>query len=191
MIIPSVDASKVKKALKKMKDLEPDTIKDLRRELRTKLGPMAKAVAAAVPTEPPLSRMDHNGGTSWSPVKGTVSLTPGSSKKKGYNLVKIMVTPAQNKRGFYLAEMAGMRNKLTGANRGYTRQTANGPVTVKKFATGSGSAFIRNINSVKPMKGRGGRYAFDRFRELRPDAVSIATKIVNDRMTKINISLDV
>jgi hypothetical protein len=45
--------------------------------------------------------------------------------------------------------------------------------------TASGEAMINKLNELKPMKGRGGRYAYNQFRLLRPDIVRIATDIIN------------
>lgn len=164
MITPSINAQGLKEAIKELKELEPNVIKDLRTDLRSQLGGMAKQIASSVATAP-LSGFNNNGATAWSISRGTVGFTPG---KKGTSLASIRITPAGKKRGVYIAELAGSRSS------GVTSQ---------------GRALIRNLNARKAMKGKGGRFAFDKFRTLRPEAVSIATKIVNDRVTKVNKKL--
>jgi hypothetical protein len=35
------------------------------------------------------------------------------------------------------------------------------------------------------MKGRGGRYIYNKFRELRPEVITLATSILNGTFTKL------
>jgi len=48
---------------------------------------------------------------------------------------------------------------------------------------------IRNLNSRYPMKGRGGRFAYTKFRLLRPDAVNLAKDALNRYVTQVNRKL--
>ena len=169
MIRTEVSNAGIKAAVKVLKDTQPTVLKQMKADLRNKIGPIAKQINDSIPTEPPISGLGRGRLTSWSPVKTTVSITPGSSKKKGFNLITIKVNPIGKYRGVYIAEMGGMRTT------GYTPQ---------------GRAMIRNLNARRAMKGKGGRFAFDKFRTLRPDAVSLATKILKDTMQDINIRLD-
>jgi hypothetical protein len=68
------------------------------------------------------------------------------------------------KGGPQIAELAGMRTQ---------------------GKTASGEAMIYNLNQRKPMKGRGGRFAYNQFRLLRPDIVRIAEEIVNKNFGKL------
>ena len=45
---------------------------------------------------------------------------------------------------------------------------------------------IRNLNSRYPMKGKGGRFAYTKFRLLRPDAVKLAVDAVKSYTEKVN-----
>ena len=168
MITPSIDQQGLRIALAELKEVEPTTVKDLRTKLRQTVGPYAREIAASVPTEPPLSGFANNGATSWAKVRGSVSFTPGRSRKTGNHLVSIRVTPAKQKRGVYIGEFAGMRTN------GITR---------------SGRALIRGLNARYPMIKRGGRWAFDKFRETRPEFVGIATLAVKQTTDKINKKL--
>jgi hypothetical protein len=159
---PKLNADDVRRALKALKEIDPQIVKDLRKELRTRLSPIAQQVAQAVPNEPPLSGL----GSQWSRVKGKVSLTPGRSKKTGNALVSVRVDPVSG-RGLYIAELAGSRS--TG--------------------TGTGRNLIEVLNQRKPMKGRGGRYVYAQFRLLRPDVIVIAEKILNDTFSKLEKEL--
>jgi hypothetical protein len=170
MITPQVDAQYLRQALKELKDLEENSIKDLRQDLRTKISPLAKQVSASIPVEPPLSGFGNNGATGWSRVRPSVSFTPGRSRKTGYHLISIRVNPQGKKRGVYIAELAGSRSG------GKTAQ---------------GRAMIRNLNADSQMKGKGGRFAYKKFRLLRPDAVQIATRILQQTVKKVNKKLEI
>ncbi len=167
---PSIEANAVREAINELKALDNNLVKEMRKELRTKISPFAKQIADAVPATPPLSGFGdgdfgHSGATGWSTVRPAISFTPGRSRKTGNHLVSVRVVPRNNKRGVYIAEMAGMRS------RGRTAQ---------------GQALIKNLNARTPMKKRGGRYAFNKFRTLRPDVVVLAVSIVNGLITKVN-----
>jgi len=55
MITPTVNAEKIRDAIKELRNVDPNLVKELRKELRTKISPLARQVAEAVPTDPPLS----------------------------------------------------------------------------------------------------------------------------------------
>lgn len=185
--IEPVNADEFRKALKVLNMIEPTTTKDLRDGLKQSLQAFATQVANGVPPEPPLSGFNHNGPTRWGTVKGTVSFTPGRGSKSATSLVSIRVTGRF--RGFYIAEMAGMRGQYSDTNRGYTRNSLSGPVTVRRFETTSGRALVRELNGVQPMKGKGGRYAYSKFRLLRPDVVQAAIRILSGTMAKLEMEL--
>lgn len=164
MITPKVDAQYIKEAIRELKNVDPQLLKDLRKDLRTKISPIAKQIANNVPSEAPLSGFARESSYGWSPVRPTISFTPGSSRRRGNHLVSIRVTPTGKARGLYVAERAGARN---GKNN-------------------RGRAMIRNLNKVAPMKGKGGRFAYSKFRLLRPDVVQLAIRIIDDSIKTIN-----
>jgi len=168
MITPSFEAKGVREALAQLKEVDADVLKNLRADLRGKVGPFAKQVAEAVPVRPPMSGFGNLSPTGWSAVKGTVSVTPGRSRKTGNHLVSIRVTPQGRRRGLYLAELAGSRSGGT---------------------TNRGRRMIDVLNSRFPMQGKGGRFAYTKFRQLRPDAIQLAVGIVEKTIGQINRKL--
>ena len=132
-VIPSVDSRALNAGLKKLKTLDEDVIKDLRRNLVATIGPYPAKIAEAV---------NH--------------------------LLSIRVTPAKERRGVYIGEMAGMRSS------GKSRRGAN---------------LIKVLNQRHPMIKRGGRFAFDKFRKTRPEFVKLAVKSVKKTTDKINKDL--
>lgn len=170
MITPKVEAQYVREALKQLAELEENAIKDLRKELRTKISPLAKQVGSSVPVEPPLRGFGNSGDTGWSAVRSSVGFTPGRGRRTGYHLVSIRVTPQGKKRGVYIAELAGSRS--------------NGK-------TSQGRAMIRALNEKAQMVGKGGRYAYKKFRLLRPDALDLATRILKGTLARVNKKLEI
>ena len=168
MITPEVNAEGIRSAIKELKALDANLLKELRKDLKTKISPLAKQIANDVPSEPPLSGFARESSFGWGPVRPTVSFTPGRSRKTGDHLVSIRIAPPKGKRGLYVAERAGAKG---GRNN-------------------RGEAMIRNLNAKQAMKGKGGRFAYAKFRLLRPDAMKIATVIVNQMLVRINKRLD-
>jgi hypothetical protein len=168
MITPKVDAQYVREAIRELKQADETLLKQLRKDLRSKISPVAKQIANNVPDEPPLSGFGRETSFGWSPVRPTVSFTPGNSRRRGNHLVSIRITPTGKARGLYVAERAGAKN---GKNN-------------------RGRAMIRNLNRVEKMKGKGGRFAYAKFRLLRPDVVQLAIGIVNDTIKTINKRLN-
>ena len=171
MIVPKIEANNIREAIKELKALDNTVLKEMRKDLRTSLSPFTKQIADAVPTEPPLSGFGdgdfgHSGATGWSSVRASVGFTPGMGRKGAANhLVSMKVNPGNKKRGVYIAELAGSRSN------GFTAQ---------------GRHLIKALNADTPMKGKGGRYAYSKFRLLRPDIVILAVAIVNKTIAKVN-----
>ena len=170
MLTPQVGAEGIRKALAILRESEETVVKDLRGELRAKIGPLAKQTAEAVPSRPPLSGMGNNSPTGWSTVRSSVAVTPGRSRKTGNHLVSIRVTPRGKQRGVYIAELAGSRSGGTQAR---------------------GRRLIDVLNQRYPMKGKGGRFAYNKFRTLRPDAVKLAVDIINRTVKKLDKKLGI
>lgn len=160
-----LDAVQVRAVLRELKNIDPESVKDLRKDLRSRLVPFAAQIASVVPVDPPLSGLANNGATAWGPVAGKVGFTPGKSRRNAKNLVAIRIDPINKKRGLYIAELAGSRSA------GATPQGAN---------------LISVLNQRKPMKGRGGRFAYNQFRLLRPDILKTAETILNETFARIN-----
>jgi hypothetical protein len=155
-----LDGDDVRRTLQMLKNIDPDSVKILRKELRSALKPLAQDIANEVPTNAPLSGFQHGGPTAWSPVRPGVSFRPGKRRKGGpwTPLVALEVgTKPQQFRGVYIAELAGSRTN------GVTEQGKN---------------LVRQLNQQRSMKGRGGRYIYAGFRLQRSDAQNIAERIL-------------
>ena len=158
-----VDAKEFRKVLTMLKAIEPDSKKILGQDLKNKLQPMANQIASTFPTTSPLIGMQNDGRTAWGPVRGRTAFTPGKSRRNATNLVSIRIEAGERNVGAVIAELAGSRTS---------------------GKTASGRAMIEKLNRDKPMKGKGGRYAYNQFRLLRVDVVRIATEIINGTFRK-------
>ena len=155
-----LDGDDVRRVLQQLKDIDPESVKILRKELRSALKPLAQDIANEVPTSAPLSGFNNAGATSWSAVRPSVSFRPGKRRKGGpwTPLIALEVgTKPSSQRGVYIAELAGSRT--------------NG-------VTPQGKNLVRQLNQQRPMKGRGGRYIYAGFRLQRSDALNIAERIL-------------
>lgn len=164
--IEAVDAKELRKVLSALKQIEPDSQKNLGRQLKSELKFVADQVGQSL-QESPLSglRGDKWG---WAPKKASVSFTPGKSRVRATNLVSIRANYGDSAGypfGIWLGEFA------------------------RNYSTNRGRALIQNLNARKPMKGKGGRFAYAQMRLLRPDIVRIATKVMNDFMADVERKL--
>lgn len=181
-----VDGASIRAAMKALDEIDPELRKKMRKELAAALGGVTNDIRASIPTVSPLSGMVTQGRLRWGiPKKPTVSLTPGRSKK-GVSFLSIKAS-ANPEAAFAMAERAGSRKDwATGFSRNYNK---NGK-EVNHRLNGQGKAMTDALNKRYPMKGRGGRWAFDTFRKDRPKIIAEATKIVNSYLEVVNRKLD-
>lgn len=168
-----LDANQVRRALRVLKSIDEEAVKDLRTDLKTRLSPFATQINNAAPpaNTPPLSGMANAGRLGWGNRRGTVGFTPGKNRQNANNLVAIRISPvpiATGQAGFMLAELAGTRSS------GFTP---------------SGQTFISVLNARAPIQGKGGRFFYNEFRKLRPDIVKLSESILNSTFNRIDAEL--
>jgi hypothetical protein len=158
VVRPTLRAEGVREVIAELKKVSPELVKQLRKDLRSGVQPTAKAVTAAYPKAAPLSGMVNEGRLRWGRVRGSVSITPGRSRKyrQTSSLVAIKTTGTPDA-GVRMAELAGSRSD---------------------GSTPQGQNMIAVLNRRYPMRGRGGRFAFDTFRKNRDQVVQVAEAIV-------------
>lgn len=168
MLKPTVDGASVRRAISLLKDLDVNAQKNLAKEMRGALGTYAQTIAHDVPTTAPLSGMGRDlGRLRWGQVrKPTVSLTPGKSRggMKALVSIRINVNPEA---GYKMAELAGSKMRITQKR---------------------GEIMIRRLEERFPYKGKAGRFAFKRFRSVRPEIIEEAIKIFDKYFEIVNRS---
>jgi len=146
-----------------LRSLDRKAVNKLRAEMRGSINPVAKAIGSDVPSEAPLSGMNHEGVTRWTgQVRSSVSFTPGRAKGGATRLLAMKFTGgtrAGGGIGFDYSELAGSSSR-PGArfSRVYDRAGSPG---VQHRITGQGKAFNRGIRNAKPIRGRAGYFAYD------------------------------
>jgi hypothetical protein len=165
-----LDAADVAKTFRILRNVDPNLVKELRKELRSDMNPVAKAIAAKYPTSPTLSGFEQTYGRwGWDRVAGTVKITPGKSRRGAgaNNLVSLSMnyktaTP-------FVLDMIGRRNP------GISPQ---------------GQALFRAINEQFPAWPNGGRIFYKPFKAAREQVVGSATNIINRWTDKVNRELN-
>ena len=146
-----------------LRDLDRKALNKLKGEMRKSIKPVASAIANDVPETPPLSGMNHNGVTRWTgQVKTSVQFTPGRARGGASRVLAMKFTGgtrAGGGIGFDYAELAGSsRRPGSRYSKVYDR---GGYPGFQHRVNGQGQAFNRGIRSYKPIRGRGGYFAYD------------------------------
>jgi hypothetical protein len=156
----------VRETLKLLDGVQPGSIKELRKEIKTILEPTLSAIRSRVPASAPLSGMSHYGRTRFDRPQVSSQLLPTQSKYKDTTpLVRIEVRADKYSVGFEIADMAGrktlqhgpqMMYEYKGVGRvggsGRQKPTRSRPVVrrgnSRPFSyriNGQGTAMIRNL----------------------------------------------
>jgi hypothetical protein len=170
--------------LKAIRQLEPDTIKTLRKDLKSKLSPVTSKIQSAIPSVAPLSGMNNAGRLSWGKPRVSVSLSTGSVKsgQQFHALVAITISGA----GFFMAEMAGARGKY-----GQWRERTNpykgrgGTIRAHNITT-QGRHMVEVLNQRYPYKGKAGRFAWAEYTKTQEDLAGIVLTILNEVTADFN-----
>ena len=146
-----------------LRDLDRKALNKLKGEMRKSIKPVASAIANDVPETPPLSGMNHNGVTRWTgQVKTSVQFTPGRARGGASRVLAMKFTGgtrAGGGIGFDYAELAGSsRRPGSRYSKVYDR---GGYPGLQHRINGQGQAFNRGIRAYKPIRGRGGYFAYD------------------------------
>ncbi len=167
-----------------LRGLDRKALNKLRAEMRGSINPVAKAIASDVPEQAPLSGMDHNGVTRWTgQVRSSVSFTPGRARGGSTRLLAMKFTGgtrAGGGIGFDYAELAGS-SRRPGArfSKVYERGGYSG---LQHRVNGQGQAFNRGIRAYKPIRGRGGYFAYDSAVKRYPQIEGLGKRAIKKFM---------
>jgi len=169
---------------KTLRGLDRKSLNKLRSEMRGSINPVAKAIANDVPSQPPLSGMDHNGVTRWTgQVRSSVSFTPGRARGGSSRILAMKFTGgtrAGGGIGFDYAELAGS-SRRPGArfSRDYERDGIPG---FQHRVNGQGRAFNKGIRDFKPIRGRAGYFAYDSAVKRYPQIEGLGKRAIDKFM---------
>lgn len=171
MIDVTYNGDDIRHAIKKLGEVDKKLVSALRRDIKAEIKPLANRVESLIPVETPLSGLNRPPKTfggwyparSYGPVTVTASLTPGRRRPGAggtSELVSLGVQQNNKNAGFVIVEHAGSASGGGG----------NSP---------QGIAFIRNLNRVKKIRGRDGRFAWRAFVSNTRMVTSAGDRIVS------------
>jgi len=156
---PKLDARDLQRALRALRSIEKDHVKQLRAELKGGVQGVADRTAKAMPQSPTLSGFARSPG--WGTPQGKVSFTPGRSRKNGNKLLAVKITSSKEG-SILISEFAGNKSK---------------------GKTATGRSMIESLNNIKPiMLRREGRFAYPHFRTERKTVFQDAKQIIEKYM---------
>jgi hypothetical protein len=177
--------------IKSLQKLEPETYKQLRKDIRFITAPAVSAVKSAVPLVSPFAGgkdgFTHSGRTAWSGASVTTNITP-AQRSRAYgsttsNLVAISATGQNKQFGFNILDMAG---RGTGRGRNPKTQTKPYPYkggTRSHKLNGQGQAMIEALSK------RPSRYFYpaieNQLPEIRRRVEAVIDKVAADMNRKI------
>lgn len=176
---------------KELRNLDRKAINKLRAEMRGSINPVAKAIAGDVPQQAPLSGMNHNGVTRWTgTVRSSVSFTPGRARGGASRLLAMKFTGgtrAGGGIGFDYAELAGS-SRRPGARFSKVYERGGYPGLQHRI-NGQGQAFNKGIRAYKPIRGRGGYFAYDSAVKRYPQIEGLGERAIKKFMQDANREL--
>ena len=169
MVAMRLDVEGVAETLAAIRKIEPDSLKALRRDIKTDPGVSAaiSSIESEIPVVSPLSGMTkHNGETSYQLPRVTASLrSPRRTMSRAESsLVTLVASPPKGAFGFLLVDMAG---------RGSTGRTA------------SGRAMIANLRK------KASRYVYPGFEKREKNVADGVKRILDKYAGQLNIKLKV
>ena len=167
---PTIDYNEITLLVNQMKQFDKKLKLRMQKDLRTRLGGVAKGMdreVASINPLPPLSgfRNPARGDTlDWDPIQTKILSRLSAGKGKAILLVHFEGSP--NKRMFQISEFAGSRGNST---------------------TPQGRAMIEQLEGrFKLVQGKGGRFGFRAFLNVQPKLVREAEKVINEFVDRFN-----
>ena len=177
---------------KQLRLLDRKALNALRKQMRMAVLPIAKEIAGEVPSQAPLSGMNHSGVTRWTGVpKASVSFTPGKSRGGGTRLLGMKFTGGTSRSGggigFDYSELAGS-SKRPGSQ--FSKVYSWGGYGGQQHrVTGQGRAFNAGIKAAKPIKGKGGFFVFDSALKKHGKIEGLGKRAIDQFMRDANSEL--
>lgn len=194
MFDTTVRVKGIKETMAVLKELEPEAIKQMQREMKSSIKPIANRIASQVPdAELKMKGFRENlrGRADWSPPRANVSFTPGKKRrfKDTHPLVSITLDGTGGKVGFNYAELAGIRRHPPRARSRPFTHWRTGPGTTYKSA-GQGMNFIEALNRAFPMRWKAGRFAYKAFIGEKAAVAKLATETLDNYAAKVNRKIE-
>lgn len=182
----------VKETIALMKQVQPEMLNQLRKDIRKIASPAVTAIKKTTPSVSPFAGrskdgMSHSGKTAWSGVSSTVSITPGQRSRAfgstTANLAAIISTGKDKQFGFNILDMAGKTGKVRSGGR--TRPYQRNGKTMTHALNGQGAGL--NTLAKKPS-----RYVYPAIESKLPaiyaevaQAIEVASQTINGKIRRV------
>lgn len=180
----------VKETIREMRKLEPEMLKDMRKNIRQITQPAVSAIKSNSPKVAPLSGMANNGRSGYTRPKVSVQITPSSRSAFGSttaNLVAIKAEGTGKQYGFEISDMAGRAGndgKYTQTRKFVDPRTGN---IVRRKINGQGTNMIRVLNS---RYGPASRFVYknleDKLPAIRREVANVINRTMDDFSRRLN-----
>lgn len=177
----------VKEMVAVLRQVEPELLKQLRKDIRSIAAPAVSSIRSNVPSIAPLSGMSNGGRLAWSGAKVSVSITPNQRSvawgSTTSNLAAIL-TKGVSGQGLVIADMAGRGGGKQRKNNTRVYPYKGGQRSHR--VNGQGQAMIRNL------AGKPSRYVYPAIERQLPavrvavaDSIESMAKTINAKIERI------
>lgn len=137
----------IQQVIEELKNIEPDHLKFMRKEIITEIKPLYMMIKQAIPNSTPLSGMNHAGRTRWNQPTRVVGKVSYRSRAGKNSLVSIRTSSA----AVELADMAGRRGEFDvgrrGGNAGLSAEYTIRGRRRRHVLNGQGKAMVSGLNA--------------------------------------------
>ena len=181
----SIKISGVKETISELRKLEPELLKQMRKDIKKEPGIVSaiSAIKSKAPPVAPLSGMTHSGRTSYGKPRVSASFRPSVrlDKVNQRSIISIVTTPPKNQAGFEIIDMAGR-----GGGRARKQTTRpyqwKGVIRTHSIST-QGREMINALSSAPS------RYVWKAIEGRQASLTKSALNIVENYAKKANVKL--
>ncbi len=208
MVAPThtINVQGVREMIQLLDAVQPDSVKELRKEFRQIALPVVSAIKSNLPSTSPLSGMNHYGRTRYAGANVKTELALGNSIKSQARPLATIVVESPEKSGAFgleIADMAGRKTMMNGPQltyeyKGIGRVGGSGrqsPTKSRKVVrrgqtaefsyriNGQGKAMIANLGGIPS------RYVYSALAGKEDELVADMQKTLDKYSQKINYKL--
>lgn len=172
MIQGSVGRESVAATFRILRKIDPESVRELRKELQGDLKPVGKAIAAKYPSQAYLSGLEGYTRIKYDPSSGQI--VSKENWKWSQVVSKVNITPGKSRKGPGLNNLVSISINFKGAIPWVTEFAK-----VDSAPTPQGRALVRNIEKRFPSWPNGGRIFYKEFLSTRSQVISSTENILN------------
>lgn len=179
--IMQLDTADLRALNRRLREIEPDLLKEMRKEIRAIAKPINDQIKQNIPAQAPMSGMTKGDGRlRWLGDKKPQSTTIiNRAKASGRSLTTSLVSIRLNSAAASMADMAGRVNKSRPISREYTYRKRNGEIVKRKHRVTSQGRFM-----ILNLRNRASRYGWPAL-ENRMGAVESEINSVIEKYYRI------